>query len=62
MRNNAAVVRELIEFAEVKNVCEAEMIAALNVGMLSFALSLTRESWLGGLGIWWVGLGTHPEL
>jgi len=38
VRNNAAVVREMIEFAEVKNVCEAEMIAALNVGMLSFAL------------------------
>lgn len=38
MKNNAAVVREIIEFAEVKTGCGAEMIAALDMGIISFAV------------------------
>jgi len=38
VKKDAAVVSEMIEFAELKNVCEAEMNTALQTGMISFAV------------------------
>jgi hypothetical protein len=39
--NDAALVTEMIEFAELKNVCDAEMMTALDAGLFSFAVCKT---------------------